>query len=169
MPPSDALRRSIRAQAISIGLAIAPFGLAFGALCAESGFGVWEALGFCSIVFGGSSQFAAVSVLAHDGTIIAAITAGLLLNLRSLAFGVSMASSLNGPFLWRAGISQLMIDESTAIGSAQDTHELRRYGYMWGGLSVFVLWNTTTLIGVSVLSDAESLITDLGILSLIHI
>ena len=56
-----------------------------------------------------------------------------------------------------------MIDESTAIGSAQDTHELRRYGYMWGGLSVFVLWNTTTLIGVSVLSDAESLITDLGI------
>lgn len=163
MPPSDALRRSIRAQAISIGLAIAPFGLAFGALCAESGIGVWEALGFSSIVFGGSSQFAAVSVLADDGTIIAAITAGLLLNLRSLAFGVSMASSLNGPFLWRAGISQLMIDESTAIGSAQDTHELRRYGYMWGGLSVFVLWNTTTLIGVSVLSDAESLITDLGI------
>ena len=163
MPPSDALRRSISAQAISIGLAIAPFGLAFGALCAESGIGVWEALGFSSIVFGGSSQFAAVSVLADDGTIIAAITAGLLLNLRSLAFGVSMASSLNGPFLWRAGISQLMIDESTAIGSAQDTHELRRYGYMWGGLSVFVLWNTTTLIGVSVLSDAEALITDLGI------
>ena len=56
-----------------------------------------------------------------------------------------------------------MIDESTAIGSAQDTHELRRYGYMWGGLSVFVLWNTTTVIGVSVLSEAESLITDLGI------
>ena len=163
MPPSDALRRSIRAQAISIGLAIAPFGLAFGALCAESGIGVWEALGFSSIVFGGSSQFAAVSVLADDGTIIAAITAGLLLILRSLAFGVSMASSQNGPFLWRAGISQLMIDESTAIGSAQDTDELRRYGYMWGGLSVFVLWNTTTLIGVSVLSDAESLITDLGI------
>ena len=163
MPPSDALRRSIRAQAISIGLAIAPFGLAFGALCAESGIGVWEALGFSSIVFGGSSQFAAVSVLADDGTIIAAITAGLLLNLRSLAFGVSMGPSLNGRFLWRAGISQLMIDESTAIGSAQDTHELRRYGYMWGGLSVFVLWNTTTLIGVSVLSDAEALITDLGI------
>ena len=163
MPPSDALRRSIRAQAISIGLAIAPFGLAFGALCAESGIGVWEALGFSSIVFGGSSQFAAVSVLADDGTIIAAITAGLLLNLRSLAFGVSMGPSLNGPFLWRAGISQLMIDESTAIGSAQDTQELRRYGYMWGGLSVFVLWNTTTLIGVSVLSEAESLITDLGI------
>ena len=163
MVASDVQRRSIRAQAISIGLAISPFGLAFGALCAESGIGVWEALGFSSIVFGGSSQFAAVSVLADDGTVIAAITAGLLLNLRSLAFGVSMAPSLKGSFLWRAGVSQLMIDESTAIGSSQATHELRRYGYLWGGLSVFVLWNATTLIGVSVLSEAESLITDLGI------
>ena len=163
MVASDAQRRSIRAQAISIGLAISPFGLAFGALCAESGIGVWEALGFSSIVFGGSSQFAAVSVLADDGTVIAAITAGLLLNLRSLAFGVSMAPSLKGSFLWRAGVSQLMIDESTAIGSSQAPHELRRYGYLWGGLSVFVLWNATTLIGVSVLSEAESLITDLGI------
>jgi predicted branched-subunit amino acid permease len=163
MATNDAQRRSIRAQALSIGLAICPFGLAFGALCAESGIGVWEALGFSSIVFGGSSQFAAVSVLADDGTVIAAITAGLLLNLRSLAFGVSMAPSLKGSLLWRAGVSQLMIDESTAIGSSQATHELRRYGYLWGGLSVFVLWNTTTLIGVSVLSEAESLITDLGI------
>ena len=163
MVASDAQRRSIRAQAISIGLAISPFGLAFGALCAESGVGVWEALGFSSLVFGGSSQFAAVSVLADEGTVIAAVTAGLLLNLRSLAFGVSMAPSLKGSLLWRAGVSQLMIDESTAIGSSQSTHELRRYGYLWGGLSVFVLWNATTLIGVSVLSEAESLITDLGI------
>jgi predicted branched-subunit amino acid permease len=163
MTTSDAQRRSIKAQAISIGLAIAPFGLAFGALCAESGIGVWEALGFSSIVFGGSSQFAAVSVLADDGTIIAAITAGLLLNLRSLAFGVSMAPSLKGSLLWRVGISQLMIDESTAIGSSQNTHELRRYGYLWGGLSVFVLWNVTTLIGVSLLANADSLVTDLGI------
>ena len=163
MVASDAQRRLIRAQAISIGLAISPFGLAFGALCAESGVGVWEALGFSSLVFGGSSQFAAVSVLADDGTVIAAVTAGLLLNLRSLAFGVSMAPSLKGSLLWRAGVSQLMIDESTAIGSSQSTHELRRYGYLWGGLSVFVLWNATTLIGVSVLSEAESLIRDLGI------
>ena len=163
MVANDAQRRSIRAQAISIGLAISPFGLAFGALCAESGVGVWEALGFSSLVFGGSSQFAAVSVLADEGTVIAAVTAGLLLNLRSLAFGVSMAPSLKGSLLWRAGVSQLMIDESTAIGSSQSTHELRRYGYLWGGLSVFVLWNATTLIGVSVLSEAESLITDLGI------
>jgi predicted branched-subunit amino acid permease len=34
---------------------------------------------------------------------------------------------------------------------------------LWGGLSVFVLWNVTTLIGVSLLANADSLVTDLGI------
>mgnify|MGYP001391673026 CR=1 FL=1 len=163
MKGKDPLRRSIRAQAVSIGFAIAPFGLAFGALCTEAGVGIWEALGFSALVFGGSSQFAAVSVLADEGTVIAAVTSGLLLNLRSLAFGVSMAPSLQGSFFWRACISQLMIDESTAVASAQSTHNNRRYGYLWGGLSVFVLWNLMTLIGVSVLSETKSLITDLGI------
>ena len=65
-----AIRRKLRMQAISVGLAVAPFGAAFGALCTEAGLGTWEALGFSSFVFGGSSQFAAVTVLAEGGTII---------------------------------------------------------------------------------------------------
>lgn len=132
-------------------------------VCAEAGLSVWEAVGFSTLVFGGSSQFAAVTVLSDGGTAAAAVTAGLLLNLRSLAFGVAMAPALRGPLWWRALVSQLMIDESTAVGSAQSEDRWRRYGYLAGGLSVFVLWNLTTLLGVSVLSSSEALITDLGI------
>ena len=158
-----AIRRKIRIQAISVGLAVAPFGAAFGALCTEAGLGTWEALGFSSLVFGGSSQFAAVTVLAEGGTIIAAVIAGLLLNLRSLAFGVAMAPSLQGSLLWRALTSQLMIDEATAVGSSQESHSLRRYGYIWAGLSVFVFWNFMTWVGVALLSGTGTLIQDLGI------
>ncbi len=158
-----AVRRKIRIQAISVGLAVAPFGAAFGALCTEAGLGTWEALGFSSLVFGGSSQFAAVTVLAEGGTIIAAVIAGLLLNLRSLAFGVAMAPSLRGSLLWWALTSQLMIDEATAVGSSQESHALRRYGYIWAGLSVFVLWNCMTWVGVTLLSGTGTLIQDLGI------
>jgi predicted branched-subunit amino acid permease len=114
-------------------------------------------------VFSGSAQFAAVSVLADGGAAVAAVTAGLLLNLRSLAFGVAMAGSLRGPVWWRALAAQLMIDESTAVGTVQATDALKRYGYLVGGLGVFVLWNLTTVLGVSVLSSSEELITDLGI------
>ena len=59
------IRRKIRMQAISVSFAV-PFGAAFGALCTEAGLGTWEALGFSSFVFGGSSQFAAVTVLAEE-------------------------------------------------------------------------------------------------------
>lgn len=156
-------RRAIRAQAASIGLAVVPFGIAFGVLCTEAGMGVWHALGFSTIVFGGSAQFASVGVLADGGSAAAAIVAGLLLTLRSLAFGVAMGPSLTGPVWWRAVVSQLMIDESTAVGSAQADPALRRYGYLSGGLSVFVLWNAATVLGASVLSDAGDLIIDLGI------
>ena len=157
------VRRKIRIQAISVGLAVAPFGAAFGALCTEAGLGTWEALGFSSFVFGGSSQFAAVTVLAEGGTIVAAVIAGLLLNLRSLAFGVAMAPSLRGSLLWRALTSQLMIDEATAVGSSQQSHALRRYGYLWAGFSVFIFWNFMTWVGVALLSGAGTLIEDLGI------
>lgn len=156
-------RQEIHRQALSIALAVSPFGVAFGVVCADAGLSVWQALGFSTLVFSGSAQFAAVSVLADGGTAVAAVTAGLLLNLRSLAFGVAMAGPLRGPVWWRALAAQLMIDESTAVGTVQATDALKRYGYLVGGLGVFVLWNLTTVLGVSVLSSSEELITDLGI------
>ncbi len=156
-------KRAIRGQALSIALAVAPFGVAFGVACSEAGLSVWGAIGFSTLVFSGSAQFAAVSVLADGGTAVAAITSGLLLNLRSLAFGVAMAGALRGPLWWRALTAQLMIDESTAVGSVQRTDALRRYGYLAGGIAVFVLWNLTTILGASALSSSEQLIEDLGI------
>jgi predicted branched-subunit amino acid permease len=148
---------------VSIAFAVAPFAVAFGVAAAEAGLSGWEALGFSTLVFSGSAQFAAVSVLADGGTAVAAVTAGLLLNLRSLAFGVAMAGALKGPLWWRALVSQLMIDESTAVGSVQHTDQLRRYGYLAGGVAVFMLWNLGTVLGASVLSSSEELIVDLGI------
>ena len=162
-PSNDTARRRIRRQATAIAIAVAPFGLAFGIAAHEAGLSLLEAVGFSVFVFTGSAQFAAVTVLGDGGTAAAAISAGLLLNLRSLAFGVAMAPALTGSPWWRAGASQLMIDESTAVASAQPTRSLQRYGYLVGGIAVFIAWNLATLLGASFLSSSESLITDLGI------
>lgn len=150
-------------QALSIGVAVAPFGVAFGVACVQAGLTPWQSLGFSALVFGGSSQFAAVKVLSDGGGPVAAILAGLLLALRSLAFGVVMAPDLTGPRWWRALVSQLMIDESLAVATAQSTPALRRYGYLAGGLSVFVLWNASTLVGALAFGSAGELVEQLGI------
>lgn len=162
-PPPDAARRELRRQALSIAVALVPFGLAFGVLCTEAGLTWWQALGFSSLVFTGSAQFAAVGVLADGGSVAAAVAAGLLLNLRVLAFGVAMAPALTGSLPFRLAASQLMIDESMAVGSGPTDLRLRRYGYLAGGLAVFALWNASTLVGALALAGAGDLVRTLGI------
>ncbi|NNE94760.1 MAG: AzlC family ABC transporter permease [Acidimicrobiales bacterium] len=157
------VRNQILRQAGSIALAVSPFAAAFGIICAEADFRLIEAIGFSSLVFGGSAQFAAATVLADGGSVVAAVTAGALLNMRSMAFGVVMAPALKGSLWWRGVVSQLMIDESTAVGSAQKDLHWRRYGYLAGGLGVFVLWNLFTILGFTVLGSAGELVVTYGI------
>ena len=157
------IRRAIHRQAASITAAVAPFGVVFGAAAATAGLSLLQAIGYSMLVFGGSSQFAAVEILGDGGSVASAATAGLLLNVRSLAFGVIMAPALAGSFWSRAAMSQLMIDESTAVGSARADPRWRRYGYLVAGLGVFVVWNLTTVVGHVAFSGAGDLIDDLGL------
>ncbi len=160
---APAVRRAIHRQAASIVASVAPFGIVFGASAATAGLTLLQAMGFSTFVFGGSSQFAAVEILGDGGSIASAAAAGLLLNVRSLAFGVIMAPALGGAWWQRAAMSQLMIDESTAVGSSQSSLAARRYGYLVAGLGVFVVWNLTTVVGFVVFSGAGDLIVDLGL------
>ena len=158
-----AIRARIHRQAASVALAVAPFGVVFGVACADAGLSWLEATGFSALVFAGSSQFAAVGVLSDGGTATAAVVAGLLLNLRSLAFGVVLAPDLDGPPWKRALLSQLVIDESTAVATVQEGRRWRRYGFVAGGLAVFVLWNLTTLFGVALASLGDEFVADWGL------
>ena len=144
-------------------MAVAPFGVVFGAAASEAGLTRWETIGFSAFVFGGSSQFAAVEILGDGGSAVSATIAGLLLNVRSLAFGVIMAPALAGAWWKRAAMSQVMIDEATAVGSVQPTLRLQRYGYLLGGVGVFIVWNATTIIGFELRQGAGDLIRDLGL------
>ncbi len=156
-------RRRIHRQALSIALALAPFGIVFGVACVQAGLGLAEAVGFSAVVFTGSAQFAAVGVLGDGGGAIASISAGLLLNIRSLAFGVLLAPALTGRIGTRALLAQLVIDASTAVATVQDDPRWRRYGFLAGGLAVFTIWNLTTIAGVLLASVGDDFISDLGL------
>jgi predicted branched-subunit amino acid permease len=156
-------RAALRRRAAAIAVALVPFGLAFGVLCSQAGLVWWEAVGFSAVVFTGSAQFAAVGVLGGGGTVAAAVAAGVLLNLRSVAFGLAMAPALRGSLPFRLAASQLMIDEAMAVGTAATTPARRRYGYLAGGLAVFTLWNLSTLAGALLAAGAGDLVHALGI------
>lgn len=163
MPTTPSPRAAIWRQSLSISVAVVPFGVAFGVAVRQGDMSVLDAVGFSALVFTGSAQFAAASVLADGGTVAAAVISGLLLNLRSLAFGLVMAPALRGPLWWRALVSQFMIDETTAVGSAQPERRWQRYGYVVTGVVLFTFWNASTLAGASVLGGADTLIETAGI------
>lgn len=162
--PNRAAREAILRQSVAIGVSLIPFGIAFGVACTKAGLHWPQALAFSALVFTGGSQFAAVGVLGDGGSAAAAIIAGLLLAVRSLIYGIVMAPWLRGSVRFRALASQLMIDESLAVSTAQpEDVALRRFGYLAGGLSVFVLWNISTLVGSVAFSNAGSFVTEWGI------
>ncbi len=161
--PGPDPRSTITRQAASICLAVIPFGVAFGVAVRQAGLSALDAAGFSALVFTGSAQFAAVTVLADGGTVAAAVIPGLLLNLRSLAFGLVMAPALQGSLRWRALVSQLMIDETTAVASAQTERRWQRYAFVLTGIMLFTVWNLATLAGATLLGEADDLIRTLGI------
>jgi 4-azaleucine resistance transporter AzlC len=102
-------------------LAAASFALAvsFGVL-ARPVMGTVAPIVMSALVFAGSAQFAALSVLAAGGGAGAAILAGVLLNARYVPMGIALAPSLRGGPLRRAAVGQAMVDASWAMAIRGD-------------------------------------------------
>ena len=100
-----------------------------------------------ALLFAGSAQFAAVAVLAAGGGAVAAIAAGILLNLRYVPMGIALAPWLRGGPLRRALVGQAMIDFSWAAAS----HGSGRFDpvFMIGAtLPSYPCWVGGTAVGV---------------------
>lgn len=90
--------------------------ISFGVI-ARPVIGGGAAIAMSAIVFAGSSQFAAVAVLAGGGDPATAVLAGTLLNFRYLPMGIALAPSLRGGPLARAAVGQTLIDASWAMAN----------------------------------------------------
>jgi 4-azaleucine resistance transporter AzlC len=126
---------------------VGALGLSFGLLCADTGLGLPMSVALSTLVFAGSAQLAAVGVVADGGSALAAVAAGLLLNARSVAFGVALAPILGGRLGRRLAESHLLIDESAALAAAQSDPTAARRAFRAAGLAVLALWNAGTIAG----------------------
>lgn len=109
--------------------------------------------------FAGAAQFAAASILRDEGTVVAAVTAAVLLNLRYLAISVAIAPAFEGSRLRRLFESQLIVDESWAV-SQVGGGRIDRKVLIGAGLVLFPFWVGGTVLGAlagGVLGDPEQL------------
>jgi len=164
------VRKEIIGNAISIGVAVAMYGVSFGALGTTTGLTIPQTMALSLLMFTGASQFTLVSTLASGGTALTAVIASWLMGTRNAAYSMRMTPILKTRGLGRLVAVQLTIDESTAMGLAQDetAYEGRasRLAFWATGLSVYVLWNLATFVGavsVSAIGDPKTFGLDAAI------
>ncbi|MEU8653924.1 AzlC family ABC transporter permease [Streptomyces sp. NPDC048737] len=134
-------------DALGVGIAVGLSGFAFGVTSAGSGLTVWQTCALSLLVFTGASQFALVGALAAGGNPLTAAAGAFFLGVRNAFYGLRLSQLLALPRAVRPFAAQWVIDETTAVSLAQRDRRGARIGFAVTGLSLYVLWNLTTLLG----------------------
>ena len=145
-----AAQRGIRNRALTIGMSVVPFGLSFGAVSVETHLSLLQVCLLSLVLFSGASQFALVSVISGGGSYLSAVGTALLLGARNGLYGVRI-NALFHPRGWRRlAMAETTIDESTAMAVSEATSGYALRAFWTTALSVYVLWNISTVVGALV-------------------
>lgn len=144
--PEDSYRAGARA-ALPLVVPTALIGVVFGVGAVEAGWGVLAPIVMSTVVFAGSAQFAMLLVLGDGGTLVAALAAAALLNMRFFVMGVALATSLAGGRLRRAIEGQTLVDASFVLAANGDGTFARRR-LIGATAPQFLAWVVGTAVGV---------------------
>ncbi len=124
-------------------------GATFGVFADSAGFSLAQAAALSALTFTGASQFAVVSVVGGGGGPVAAVGGALLLSARNALYGPVVAPILGASRGRRVVASQFVIDETTAMATAQESPAEGRDAFWFTGLWLFAFWNVGTVLGVA--------------------
>ena len=144
---TDPRLRPVVTASITLGIATGVFAISFGVLAVAAGATVLQTCAMSLFVFTGASQLSAVSVIGAGGSFGSALGGALLLAARNGVYGLTMAGRIRGRLPTRLVAAQIVLDESTAMSSAQLDPDAQRVAFWITGTSVYVFWNIGTLIG----------------------
>lgn len=134
-------------DALGVGIAVGLSGFAFGVTSAGSGLSLLQTCALSLLVFTGASQFALVGALAAGGNPYTAAAGAFFLGVRNAFYGLRLSQLLALPRAVRPFAAHWVIDETTAVTLPQPTRRAARIGFTVTGLTLYVLWNLTTLVG----------------------
>ena len=144
---------------LGVGFAVGLSGVAFGAASVAAGLGVAQTSALSLLAFTGASQFALIGVVAGGGNLIAGAVGAVLLGGRNTLYGLRLAETLRVRGWRRLLTAHLVIDETTAVATAQPGPRQARAGFWATAISLFTIWNLTTLggaLGASRLGDPRT-------------
>lgn len=135
-----------------LAMGVAVYGVAFGLLAAQAQMSSLQTALMGIFVFAGGSQIVATERLVAEAGAIAAITAGVALNLRMLLMTAALRHDLKGRPFWQICLGvHYTTDENWALMYAKRAKGVD-VGYWYligGGAATMVVWLASTVAGVS--------------------
>jgi predicted branched-subunit amino acid permease len=145
---------------LGVGLAVGISGLAFGAAAIAAGVTVAQACVLSLLAFTGASQFALIGVIGAGGNLVTGALGAVLLGGRNALYGLRLADLLRVRGARRLVTAHVVIDETTAVATAQPDRATARIGFAVTAISLYLTWNLSTLLGAlgaARLGDPEAL------------
>lgn len=129
-------------------LGLIPLGLAFGLLMVQSGFSWWWTPIFSIVIYAGSMEFLAISMVTGGVSALSSLLTGFMVNFRHIFYGLTFPRKrINSP-VGKAYSTYALTDETYAIVSALPREE-RPTGTRILNIQIFcqILWVGGGIVG----------------------
>ncbi len=152
MPSAKDFLAGVRAE-LPLLVGVFPFGLIYGASAISAGLSPAAAQLMSSIVFAGSSQFAAVQLVHDVAPAIVIIVTIAMVNLRHMLYSASVAPYLKDlTGRWKGLLAYLLTDEAYAATAihyqAEGITPTGHWFLLGAGLALWTTWQASTALGI---------------------
>ena len=142
-------------------LPVVPFGIIFGAIGVELGFGPYVTYATSIIIFSGASQIVFFQLLSNGASSLVAITSSSVISTRHLLYGAVVAQYLSKLSIsWKIFISYLLTDQAFAVSQEyfkkNRDDDFKHYHLLGSGLTLWIVWQITTIIGICLLYTSDA-------------
>ncbi|MGE8497826.1 MAG: AzlC family ABC transporter permease [Pseudomonas sp.] len=130
-----------------------PFGIIFGSLAGAAGLTPWQTIGMSLLVFAGSAQFIAISLLGAGVGLAVLLLTTFVVNLRHALYSASLQPYVRHlPKRWRMPLAFWLTDEAYAVVvhryAEHDASPNKHWYFLGAALAMYVNWQLCTLVGV---------------------
>ncbi len=151
-PSAREFLAGVRAE-LPLLVGVFPFGLIYGASAISAGLSPAAAQLMSSIVFAGSSQFAAVQLVHDVAPAILIIVTIAMVNLRHMLYSASVAPYLKDlTGRWKGLLAYLLTDEAYAATAihyqAEGVTPSGHWFLLGAGLALWTTWQVSTALGI---------------------
>ncbi|WP_044871837.1 AzlC family ABC transporter permease [Pseudomonas sp. LFM046] len=130
-----------------------PFGIIFGTLAGGAGLSAWQTLGMSLLVFAGSAQFIAITLLGGGAGVAVVLLTTFVVNLRHALYSATLQPFVRHlPSRWRMPLAFWLTDEAFAVVqhryAEQDDSPHKHWYFFGAALAMYLNWQLCTLVGV---------------------